>query len=265
MTVRVKFKKTGPIRYIGHLDFMRFFQKAIRRSGIKAAFTKGFSPHMILSFGAPLGVGDECLGDYFDVELAYRDPYPLEKNELIRLEAFGLVNDELPPVPPSEELVEMLNKEMPEGVEIISMCRVVEKKGDKVMAMVRAADYMLGFSEGFLENEDLPAAFASLLAEPSIMYHKVTKKTESDVDIRPLIYDWKVLSASELDEALSGCHAGLYLRVSAGSVNNLKPEALVEVLCERLGLPFDEYAVRILRLECYAENLVPLSRTGQSF
>ncbi|MBP5564451.1 MAG: DUF2344 domain-containing protein, partial [Lachnospiraceae bacterium] len=45
-----KFKKYGPIVYLGHLDVMRYFQKAIRRSGIDAAYTEGFSPHLKLSF-----------------------------------------------------------------------------------------------------------------------------------------------------------------------------------------------------------------------
>ena len=41
---------------------MRSFQKIIKRSGVRAVFTRGFSPHMIMSFASPLGVGLESLG-----------------------------------------------------------------------------------------------------------------------------------------------------------------------------------------------------------
>ena len=63
MKIRVKFSKYGPLRFIGHLDVMRFFQKAIRRAGIDVVYTNGFSPHQVMSFAAPLGVGLCGLGD----------------------------------------------------------------------------------------------------------------------------------------------------------------------------------------------------------
>ena len=47
LKARIKFKKYGALRFIGHLDVMRFFQKAIRRAHIPIAYTEGYSPHMI--------------------------------------------------------------------------------------------------------------------------------------------------------------------------------------------------------------------------
>lgn len=69
MKVRVKFRKYGPVRFIGHLDVMRFFQKAIRRADLDIAYTAGYSPHQIMSFASPLGVGLESNGEYMDIEL----------------------------------------------------------------------------------------------------------------------------------------------------------------------------------------------------
>ena len=54
------------MKFIGHLDIMRFFQKALRRADIPVAFSGGFSPHMIMSFANPLGVGLTSDGEYFD-------------------------------------------------------------------------------------------------------------------------------------------------------------------------------------------------------
>lgn len=48
MKARIKFRKYGVMRFIGHLDVMRFFQKSMRRAGIPIAFTGGYSPHMIM-------------------------------------------------------------------------------------------------------------------------------------------------------------------------------------------------------------------------
>ena len=58
------------MKFVGHLDTMRYFQKAIRRAELPVAFSGGYSPHMIMSFAVPLGVGMESLGDYFDLEMA---------------------------------------------------------------------------------------------------------------------------------------------------------------------------------------------------
>ena len=69
MKVRIKFAKSGAMRFIGHLDVMRFFQKAIRRAGIDVAYSEGFSPHQIMSFAAPLGVGLSSNGEYLDLEV----------------------------------------------------------------------------------------------------------------------------------------------------------------------------------------------------
>ena len=71
MKVRIKFRKYGILKYIGHLDVMRFFQKAMRRADIPIAFTGGYSPHMIMSFAQPLGLGVTSEGEYLDIELAW--------------------------------------------------------------------------------------------------------------------------------------------------------------------------------------------------
>ena len=84
------------MKFIGHLDIMRYFQKAIRRANIPIAFSGGFSPHMIMSFAAPLGVGVTSAGEYFDMELT---------------------DDSLS----SKEMENRLNATMAEGMKVISV------------------------------------------------------------------------------------------------------------------------------------------------
>lgn len=57
MKIRIKFSKQGAMKFIGHLDTMRYFQKAMRRADVDIRYSEGFSPHQIMSFAAPLGVG----------------------------------------------------------------------------------------------------------------------------------------------------------------------------------------------------------------
>lgn len=69
MRIRIKFKKYGAMKFIGHLDMMRYFQKAMRRAEIDICYSEGFSPHQIMSFAAPLGVGITSDGEYLDIEV----------------------------------------------------------------------------------------------------------------------------------------------------------------------------------------------------
>ena len=189
MKVRVRFEKTGAIRFVGHLDFMRTFQKIVKRSGLAAVYTSGFNPHMVLSFADPLGVGQESCGEYADIEFAYRDNAPLSEQELYRLQDIGLNNDELPDPPSSGEMLSALNSVSVEGLRFTDAVRIGLIKSSKAMALVRYASWQILLSDGFLipESTEIGAAVREYLAQKEIVVHKVTKKSEKDVNIRPQI------------------------------------------------------------------------------
>lgn len=121
MRLRVKFRKFGPIRFIGHLDVMRFFQKAIRRAGIDVAYSKGFSPHQIMAFAAPLGVGLLSNGEYMDIEVG------------------SIVS--------CQDTLERLNRAGTPGIEVTSV-KVLPDTAGNAMASVAAAAYTVRFREG---------------------------------------------------------------------------------------------------------------------
>ena len=116
LKARIKFRKYGAMKFIGHLDIMRFFQKVMRRADIPIAFTGGFSPHMIMSFANPLGVGVTSDGEYFDIELA----------EEIDMNA----------------AVERMNRVVVEGIEVVNMVPISDDKKRTGMSIVAAADYL---------------------------------------------------------------------------------------------------------------------------
>ena len=220
MKVRVKFEKTGPVKFVGHLDTMRYFQKAVRRAALPAAFSSGFSPHMIMSFASPLGVGVESTGDYFDMELVKEVP--------------------------TREIAEKLNAVMAEGFAVVSVCQVEDGKAGKAMSLVAAADYDIRFREGkepkALRERSLSEAVSAFLSCPVIEIHKETKKGEVLVDIRPRIF----LMRAEGD--------GIFCRLASASADYTQPSAVMDAFVRFLGEEPLEYAYQVTRRELYAGN-----------
>ncbi len=69
MRLRFEHRKKGVFKFISHLDWLNSLKRALRRAGLKIAYSKGFSPRMKVSLGPPLPVGVEGEREYFDLEL----------------------------------------------------------------------------------------------------------------------------------------------------------------------------------------------------
>ena len=67
--IRIALKKGEATKYVGHLDFGRAIERALRRAKLPIAYSVGFNPHMKLSFGPALGVGIASEAEYVDVEV----------------------------------------------------------------------------------------------------------------------------------------------------------------------------------------------------
>ena len=164
MKVRIKFSKHGVLKYVGHLDFMRYFQKAFRRTDIDVAYSKGFSPHMIMSFAQPLGVGVESDGEYIDVEVSDSENVDL--------------------------FVEKLNEQMADGVEVLDAI-VLPEKAENAMASVAAASYEIEFYKDAPLTEKLIKKFVD---SSEVNYVKKTKTGERTINIKDYVFDIRYLS-----------------------------------------------------------------------
>ena len=215
LKVRVKFSKEGAMKFIGHLDIMRYFQKAIRRAGIPIAYSGGFSPHMIMSFAAPLGVGVTSSGEYFDMELT---------------EAM-----------PSVEMVKRLNDTMVEGMKVLSVRQIPDAKASACMALVAAADYSVSFREGKEPSSDWKEKLQQFFAQDSIVIMRKTKRSEQETDIKPWIYRLELRGDK------------VWMQLSSGSVHNLKPDLVMEAFTRFLGVEMEPFALMIHREEVYAD------------
>ena len=233
MRVRIKFSKHGVVKFIGHLDFMRYFQKAIRRSGIDVTYSSGFSPHQVMSFAAPLGVGHCSNGDYFDIEVNSHNG--------------------------RQDMIDRLNGAMVPGVVVENIVALGENAGN-AMASVAAAGYTLEWKEGYEIPSDLENAVSRFYAQNSVMVTKQTKKSTLELDLKPGIYEMKATEDS------------VYILVDASSSGNIKPALLLEAFYNFLGKKFEPLAIQIIREETYTDvgkngkrELVPLDAVGEEF
>ncbi len=150
---KIKFTKEGPMKFVGHLDTMRYFQKAIRRAELPIAFSGGYSPHMIMSFAAPLGVGVTSTGEYFDMELTATIP--------------------------TDEICQRLNSQMVDGIHVLSARQVEDGKASKAMSLVAAADYLVEFRPGKAPADGWQTRITEFLKQPEILVTKETKKAKN--------------------------------------------------------------------------------------
>lgn len=259
MNVRIRFAKYSSMKFIGHLDVMRYFQKAVRRSGINIAYSQGYHPHQIMSFAAPLGVGITSDTEFMDLEL--KESYPAKK------------------------LVECLNEAMTEGFSITG-CRYLPdpengRKRETAMSLITCADYLVSLKDGypFLPKEELYPRFAEFAAQEQIPVTKEVKKSnsEKELDLKSFFYasgssmdtfraaypvtaDYYEAAGAGLDRYISGtptfadCYENgttLVMRLSAGSANNIKPELVLEAFCAYLGVEYNPFAWQIHRFGMY--------------
>ncbi len=67
--MRIKFSKTGHMRYLSHSELMTTLLRAMRRAMIPVAYSEGFHPHPKISFGPALPSGVEGINEFFDIEM----------------------------------------------------------------------------------------------------------------------------------------------------------------------------------------------------
>ncbi|MBR3646038.1 MAG: TIGR03936 family radical SAM-associated protein, partial [Lachnospiraceae bacterium] len=156
---------------------------------------------------SPLGVGLLSRGEYFDMEV----------NSVI----------------PSNQAVKAFNDVMVEGVEVLSY-RLLPDDAKNGMSIIAAADYMVHFDDNYISQDDID----SFIAQDEINVIKKTKKSEKEVDIKPLILDIKSMGND------------IFMKVIAGSAENLKPELVIENLFKFVSKDMPSYVSE--RLEMYA-------------
>ncbi len=157
MRAMIRFGKQPRLRFISHLDLQRFFQRALNRTGLPIAWTQGFNPHPILSFGSALALGWTSEYEILDVKLSA--PMGRRRTE------------------------DAMRAALPVDLPVLEV-RMVDDRHPAPMAMVRASDYEITLS-GETAAATLAAA-EEFLRRESVMAVRKTKSGEREVDIRPM-------------------------------------------------------------------------------
>ncbi len=240
MRVRIKFAKKESVKYLGHLDIMRFFQRCFNRAEVKMEYSEGYNPHQKMSFAQPLGVGIISRGEYLDAEIASGQDL--------------------------EDICRRLNDVCGDGFEVLNV-KAVEEGAKKAMAALQFASYevdvrrlaavAVDLGQTDVENsavnlEEFDSvvnrAISELLSEDHIMVSKTTKSGTREVDIRP-----QIVELSEKD-------GNVKMKVTAGSDNNLKPDTLLASIFAKTDIEYQKEKITITREELFADGFVPLDQ-----
>jgi radical SAM family uncharacterized protein/radical SAM-linked protein len=160
MRVRLKLSKTGRARMVGHLEYLKMFQRAVRRAKIPIRFSQGFHPTPKVSYleALPMGVSSEA--ELIDLELLY--PVPIE------------------------QIISDINVQLPDGFKIIEG-NIVAWKAPSPSAAVASSSYRVPLP--IPVSEELDRQISDFLAADEIVITRVKKGKEKRSNIRPDILD----------------------------------------------------------------------------
>jgi radical SAM-linked protein len=157
--IRIRFRKAGDLRLIGHHDLMRCWERMLRRAGLPFHSTEGFNPKPRLVFALSLGLG--IVGCEEVVELELDDALPVE------------------------EIRDRLVRQAPAGMEIFQVRQV----DSKASAVVQRVCYRLAIPQD--RQPGLPERVAEIL-EPPHCWVERTRPQPRKIDIRPFLLDLRL-------------------------------------------------------------------------
>jgi len=151
---RVRFTKTGKMRFLSHHDLMRLFERALRRTGLPLRMTEGYNPHPVIAFPTALGLGIESLDEILEFELtSWTAPRGIEKQ---------------------------LGEQLPEGVTIASAEAFDRKQRSYVNFVEYEAD-----CPG--QGEGVPDRIRAFLALKECPVERASDKGSKTVEIRQYV------------------------------------------------------------------------------
>ena len=155
MRARITFTKQGALRYTGHLDLHRLWERAMRRADLPLSYSQGFHPQPKISLAAALPLGFSSLGEVLDVRF----------------------NDEIP----TEEIASRLKDNLPADIQITNVIKVDERE-PALQTQVLSAMYDVHLTEP-VDGSDLTRKINELMMSESLPRERRGKF----YDLRPLI------------------------------------------------------------------------------
>lgn len=189
--LRIRYGKSGPMRFVGHLDLAKTWERILRRTSIPLEYSQGFNPRPRMQFAAALPVGVTSTCEYLDIWLTEH-----------------LAGDTLP------DWSARLQQASPSGITLVSLTEV-EIKSPALPTLVTHSRYVITLTDPAVNRQMLAERVSSLLAQATIdrAGHKKT------YDLRPLI-----LGLSLTDDET------LIADLTTGEQGNARPDDLLDTL-----------------------------------
>ena len=202
MRIRITFAKQGPLRYTGHLDLHRLWERAARRAELPLAYSQGFHPQPKMNMAAalPLGFSSRC--EVMDMKLEHE----------IQLEG----------------LREKLQQTLPAGIQVLNV-ESADERAPALQTQVASAEYQVTLA-GPVDASELKRKIDSVMEAESLLRERRGKT----YDLRPLIEELSVTPTpppSGEEKVLR-----VFMRLAAREGATGRPEEVLDIL----GIAFEE-------------------------
>lgn len=206
--VRVRYSKTGNLRFIGHIDTHALFERALRRTKLPLRYTQGFNKRIRLNLASALPLGFIGSAEMLDFWL----------NEPVD----------------TAVLHEKFQNALPGEIRVLDLYPI-DNSLPSLQASLLSSDYLISFPEE-LDKNVFTESFENLLAQDSIL---LTRK-EKTVDVKPWFFDYAFTNDGSTNLKLK-------IRLSSTPTGNLRPDDLLKLLeidpadctIERIALNFE--------------------------
>lgn len=211
----LKFTKSGYVKYISHLDLLRLFKRAFKKTGLALKYSQGFNPHPKMGFAQPLSLGYSSICELIEFET-------IEPHEL-------------------ESIKSKMQGEMPEGIEITE-CTSLSDDIKSLASDADEAEYVITIPTSLDENI-LREKLEQYLQQTEIFALKRQKKTKKmePVSIKHMLRQLKI-EKKDGDES-----AVLTADLDCGSKSNCSPELVIASFCSFAGIDTPRYEMEVER------------------
>jgi radical SAM-linked protein len=189
---RITFTRDRTVRFVGHLDLAKTWERVLRRADLPVAFSQGFHPLPKITFASALPVGCTSEAEVMDVVLTE-------------------------PIAPSD-MAARLAPALPAGIAIASITEV-PLNAPALQAALRWAEYVVTV-ETDETREQVESKVQTFLAAPSLMRERRGKS-----------YDLRPLALSLIVKAVSASSAQIAMRLLAdASAGTGRPDEVLAAL-----------------------------------
>ncbi|MDM8527509.1 TIGR03936 family radical SAM-associated protein [Anaerolineales bacterium HSG24] len=193
--LRFVFAKKQAVKYIGHLDLMLAWERALRRARIPLAYSQGFNPRPKMQVASSLPLGTIGTAERLDI----------------------IVTETLD----FDEIIERIRQALPVGLGLISI-EEVALKSPALQHLLRQADYTINL-ETELPEPDISSRIEQIMTQEELLQTRRRRKREEQINIRPWLYQLNLVSAQDGEATIT-------MRVANGQHGNLRPAEVMTAL-----------------------------------